>query len=86
MQEPEEESEGVKSVHRRAGMLLVDSGAGDHFCHPEFAREPPSKKEHKIDVAGCARQHIISPWNTPCQPDGENESRQLKLTNRQAHS
>ena len=44
-----------------AGTLLVDSGAGDHICHPEFAKEFLLKKGAGVR---CARQPIISSPDT----------------------
>ena len=52
------------------------------YAIPNSQENLLQKKDLKIDVAGCARQHIISLWNTACEPDGENESLQLKLANR----
>ena len=34
-----------------AGTLLVDSGADDHICHPDFAKESPLKKSVKLTLA-----------------------------------
>ena len=31
-----------------ASTLLVDSGADDHTCHPDFAKESPSKKSTEV--------------------------------------
>ena len=33
-----------------AGTLLVDSGADDHICHPDFAKESPLKNSVKLTL------------------------------------
>ena len=33
-----------------AGTLLVDSGADDHICHPDFAKEFPLKKSAGVTL------------------------------------
>ena len=45
-----------------AGTLLVDSGADDPKCHPDFVKEFPlkKKKECRSDTERRARQPIIS--------------------------
>ena len=43
-----------------AGTLLVDSGADDHICHPDFAKEFPLKKSAGVtlrDVQGNPLSH-----------------------------
>ena len=43
-----------------AGTLLVDSGADDHMCHPDFAKEFPLKKSMGLtlsDVQGIPLSH-----------------------------
>ena len=43
-----------------AGTLLVDSGADDHTCHPDVAKESPLKKSVKLtlrDVHGNPLSH-----------------------------
>ena len=43
-----------------AGTLLVDSGADDHICHPDFATEFPLKKSAGVklrDVQGNPLSH-----------------------------
>ena len=43
-----------------AGTMLVDSGADDHNCHPEFAKESPLKRSVKLtlrDVQGNPLSH-----------------------------
>ena len=45
---------------RRAGTLLVDSGADDHICHPDFAKEFLLKKSAGVtvrDVQGNPLSH-----------------------------
>ena len=33
-----------------AGTLLVDSGADDHICHPDFAKELPLKRSAGVTL------------------------------------
>ena len=53
------------------GSLLLDSGADDHICHPDFAKEFPQKK-CEVDTERCARPSIISPWHTTRQSESGN--------------
>ena len=57
----------MKTRRGPASTLLVDSGADDHFCHPDFAKQSPLKKECEVDTEICTRQSIISPWHTTRQ-------------------
>ena len=46
-----------------AGALLVDSGADDHICHPDLAKESPLKKSVKLtlrDVQGNPLSHHVT--------------------------
>ena len=50
----------VTTPTKLAGTLLVDSGADDHICHPEYAKESPSKKSTGLklrDVQGNTLSH-----------------------------
>ena len=41
-----------------AGTLLVDSGADDHTCHLDFAKESPLKESAKLTLG------MTSPWHS----------------------
>ena len=47
----------------RPGTLLVDSGADDHICHPEFAKGL-HRKMHRIDVAPDVQGNTLSHHGT----------------------
>ena len=42
-----------------AGPLLVESGANEHICHPDFAKGISVEKECGIDIERCARQTVV---------------------------
>ena len=51
---------GVTTPREPARTSFVDSGADDHICHPEFAKESPSKKSAGLtlrDVQGTTLSH-----------------------------
>ena len=59
----------------------VDSGADDHICHPDFAKESPLKK-CEVDTERCAKQPIISPWDPTRQSESGNTGTEGTLISR----
>ena len=51
-----------------AGTLLVDSGADDHICHPDFAEESPLKKNVKLTLR-----------EVQCNPLSHHDTRHVNL-------
>ena len=50
----------VTTTRGATGTMLVDSGADYHICHPEFAKESPSKKSTGLTFRDVQGKHYLT--------------------------